>query len=96
MSVSYTHLDVYKRQSLGIIYKYVDTIPGSEHGLDNVYSGSSQSLGLIKGSRSKKVLVTGGAGYIGAQTVKALSEQGYSVTVFDDLSRGHPCLLYTS
>ena len=28
--------------------------------------------------------------YIGAQTVKALSEKGYSVTVFDDLSRGHP------
>ena len=58
--------------------------------MDNVYSGSSQSLGLVKGSKSKKVLVTGGAGYIGAQTVKALSEKGYSVTVFDDLSRGHP------
>ncbi len=39
---------------------------------------------------SKKVLVTGGAGYIGAYTVKALTEAGYHVTVFDDLSRGHP------
>ncbi|HHY12487.1 MAG TPA: UDP-glucose 4-epimerase GalE [Firmicutes bacterium] len=36
------------------------------------------------------MLVTGGAGYIGAHTVKALSEAGYHVTVFDDLSRGHP------
>lgn len=42
------------------------------------------------GNRPEKVLVTGGAGYIGAHTVKALSEAGYHVTVFDDLSRGHP------
>ncbi|MGE5578869.1 MAG: UDP-glucose 4-epimerase GalE [Bacillota bacterium] len=41
--------------------------------------------------RSKgRVLVTGGAGYIGAHTVKALAEEGYQVTVLDDLSRGHP------
>jgi len=73
-----------------MIYGYVDAIPGSEQGLGNVYSGSSWSMGLGKRLRTEKVLVTGGAGYIGAQTVKALSEAGYSVTVFDDLSRGHP------
>lgn len=36
------------------------------------------------------VLVTGGAGYIGAHTVKALAERGVSPVVFDDLSSGHP------
>jgi len=34
------------------------------------------------------VLVTGGAGYIGAHTAKALHEQGYFPVVFDDLSSG--------
>jgi UDP-glucose-4-epimerase GalE len=34
------------------------------------------------------VLVTGGAGYIGAHTAKALYEQGYFPVVFDDLSLG--------
>jgi len=36
-----------------------------------------------------KVLVTGGAGYIGSHTVKLLNEKGYDVVVFDNLSRGH-------
>jgi UDP-glucose-4-epimerase GalE len=35
------------------------------------------------------VLVTGGAGYIGSHTVKALAAAGYDVCVFDDLSAGH-------
>jgi UDP-glucose 4-epimerase len=35
------------------------------------------------------ILVTGGAGYIGSHTVKELLKQGYSVTVLDNLSRGH-------
>ncbi|MET0295480.1 MAG: UDP-glucose 4-epimerase GalE [Phenylobacterium sp.] len=34
------------------------------------------------------VLVTGGAGYIGAHTAKALSEQGFLPVVFDNLSSG--------
>jgi UDP-glucose-4-epimerase GalE len=34
------------------------------------------------------VLVTGGAGYIGAHTAKALYEEGYFPVVFDDLSLG--------
>lgn len=36
-----------------------------------------------------RVLVTGGAGYIGSHTVKALIEAGHEVVVFDDLSTGH-------
>ena len=36
-----------------------------------------------------KILVTGGAGYIGSFMVKALLDKGDDVTVFDNLSRGH-------
>lgn len=35
-----------------------------------------------------KVLVTGGAGYIGSHTTLALCEQGYDVVVYDNLSTG--------
>jgi UDP-glucose 4-epimerase len=36
-----------------------------------------------------KVLVTGGAGYIGSVTTERLLEAGHRVIVFDNLSRGH-------
>ena len=35
-----------------------------------------------------KILVIGGAGYIGSHVVKALMKQGHEVTVFDNLSSG--------
>ena len=37
---------------------------------------------------TKKILVTGGAGYIGSVTVKKLLDDGYSVTVIDNLHKG--------
>jgi UDP-glucose 4-epimerase len=37
---------------------------------------------------NKKILVVGGAGYIGSHVVKALKEVGYSPVVFDNLSTG--------
>lgn len=36
-----------------------------------------------------KVLVTGGAGYIGSHVVKALGEAGHDIVVYDNLSTGH-------
>lgn len=37
----------------------------------------------------RKILVTGGAGYIGSHTVRLLARRGYEVAVVDNLSRGH-------
>jgi UDP-glucose-4-epimerase GalE len=37
----------------------------------------------------KRILVTGGAGYIGSHTVRLLLEQGHEVTVVDNLSKGY-------
>jgi UDP-glucose 4-epimerase len=36
-----------------------------------------------------RILVTGGAGYIGSHTVKLLLARGHTVTVFDNLTMGH-------
>ena len=36
-----------------------------------------------------RVLVTGGAGYVGSVSVEALVAAGHDVLVLDDLSRGH-------
>jgi UDP-glucose-4-epimerase GalE len=40
-------------------------------------------------SEPPTVLVTGGAGYIGSHTAKALQRAGFRVVVFDNLSAGH-------
>jgi UDP-glucose-4-epimerase GalE len=37
----------------------------------------------------RRILVTGGAGYIGSHTVRLLLDQGYEVAVVDDLSNGY-------
>src|SRR4051794_1202044 len=45
--------------------------------------------GRCQYNRSMKVLVPGGAGYIGATTAQALLEAGHEVVVYDNLSNGH-------
>ena len=37
---------------------------------------------------SERILVTGGAGYIGSHVVKMLGDRGYEVVVVDNLSTG--------
>ncbi len=39
--------------------------------------------------RSNKILVTGGAGYIGSHACKALAQAGYEPVTYDNLSTGH-------
>lgn len=41
-----------------------------------------------------KVLIIGGAGYIGSHVVKAMMKAGHQVTVFDNLSSGLRCNLF--
>lgn len=43
---------------------------------------------------NKKILVIGGAGYIGSHVVKALLHEGFGVTVYDNLSTGQTCNLF--
>ncbi|HUR16877.1 MAG TPA: NAD-dependent epimerase/dehydratase family protein, partial [Candidatus Limnocylindrales bacterium] len=42
-----------------------------------------------EGRAPMKVLVTGGAGYVGSVTVEALISAGHDVTVLDSMFRGH-------
>ena len=36
-----------------------------------------------------KILITGGAGYIGSHVGALLDERGYTVLTYDNLSKGH-------
>lgn len=47
------------------------------------------SLSTKSLAENRNVLITGGAGYIGSQTCKALFEAGYTPISYDNLSNGH-------
>ena len=38
---------------------------------------------------NKRILVTGGAGYVGSHTCKILDEKGFQPIIFDNLSTGN-------
>ena len=44
---------------------------------------------MVSSTSDRCVLVTGGAGYIGAHACKALAQAGYLPVTFDNLSSGH-------
>src|ERR1035437_34645 len=45
--------------------------------------------GYEPGVQSLKILVTGGAGFIGSHTCKALAAKGFEPVAYDNLSRGN-------
>jgi UDP-arabinose 4-epimerase len=47
------------------------------------------SVSPFEGQEMPNILVTGGAGYIGSHTCKALAAAGLTPVTFDNLSRGH-------
>ena len=53
------------------------------------YGGTHKCAVSWKRSAMERVLVTGGAGYIGSHVCKRLAEKGIEPVVFDNLSRGH-------
>lgn len=47
---------------------------------------------LTSPGTAMRVVVTGGSGYVGSAAVRALSDAGHSIVIYDNLSTGHPKL----
>jgi UDP-arabinose 4-epimerase len=65
---------------------------GSTSFRDRIATPHLQTVSLTKAAGVKarrEVLVTGGAGYVGSHSCRALQQLGYSPVVVDNLSRGH-------
>src|SRR5207244_7547164 len=65
--------------------------PRSSGALEAIHEPRATAPAHRPPSRSSlmRVLVTGGAGYIGSISVEALIADGHDVVVLDDLSTGH-------
>ena len=53
-----------------------------------IYASSQKSNCREGGMNIKRVLVTGGAGYVGSVMVPIMLDKGYEVTVLDNLMYG--------
>ena len=49
------------------------------------FTGNEMSTGRLGGNKMAKILITGGAGYIGSNTALELLKEGYEVVVYDNL-----------
>lgn len=67
------------------------------HGEKELFNDAQQTRAfkyLARAPHYMTVLVTGGAGYIGSHTVKALIKEGHMVTILDNLLCGHTRLVH--
>lgn len=68
--------------------KYLARLPYEGRKLKTILvRGSHWESGVMK--TESTILVTGGAGFIGSHTCKALAKRGYLPVSYDNLSRGH-------
>jgi len=63
-------------------------IPLTISSMDEVTEIESTLLPKVSKEKSKNILVTGGAGYIGVHLVKILLDDGYNVTILDNFTFG--------
>lgn len=61
-------------------------------GSENETTQSEHDVAPV-GQRHAKILVTGGAGYIGSHVCVELLRNGYDVVVLDNFSNSSPCML---
>src|SRR3989344_3058328 len=74
--------------SLSGFFSLPNGSPGTQRNSSSVprYFSCVAPLGYNRGMR---ILVTGGAGYIGSITNRILEHSGYETVVFDSLKNGH-------
>jgi UDP-glucose-4-epimerase GalE len=53
---------------------------------------SSEEISLDKNRKFMRILITGGAGYIGSHAARHLARRGHYVRIYDNLSTGHRLL----
>lgn len=63
--------------------------PSTPHDTSEGRSKDTVEPRLLDAEMQNVVLVTGGAGYVGSHTCKALAQAGYEPVALDDLSSGH-------
>ena len=60
------------------------------HGLERSKTSQTLESKAVTGEARRKILVTGGAGYIGSHLCTDLLEEGYDVVVLDNFMNSSP------